>query len=87
MTAATLDGPGEYGGEGRGVSGIELARGETLADGSAGRKDEPPSLYSMSGERYLEVSRGRRSCAFGFRLKVAAYLATAAVSCDVTVLQ
>ena len=27
-------------GEGRGVSGIELARGETLALGSAGRKDE-----------------------------------------------
>ena len=27
-------------GEGRGVSGIELARGETLALGSTGRKDE-----------------------------------------------
>ena len=29
------------------MSGIELARGETLALGIAGRKDEPPSLYSM----------------------------------------
>ena len=54
------------------MSGIELARGETLADGSAGRKDEPPSLYSMSGERYLEVAGAALSV---FRLRVGAYLA------------
>ena len=39
------------------MSGIELARGETLADGSAGRKDEPPSLYSMLNV-YRELMKG-----------------------------
>ena len=39
------------------MSGIELARGETLADGNAGRKDEPPSLYSMLNV-YRELMKG-----------------------------
>ena len=39
------------------MSGIELARGETLALGSAGRKDEPPSLYSMLNV-YRELMKG-----------------------------
>ena len=47
------------------MSGIELARGETLADGSAGRKDEPPSLYSMLNV-YRELMKGiARSPDFG----------------------
>ena len=48
------------------MSGIELARGETLALGSAGRKDEPPSLYSMLNV-YRELMKGiARSPDFGF---------------------
>ena len=48
------------------MSGIELARGETLADGSAGRNDEPPSLYSMSVNVYRELMKGiARSPDFG----------------------
>ena len=39
------------------MSGIELARGETLALGSAGRNDEPPSLYSMLNV-YRELMKG-----------------------------
>ena len=47
------------------MSGIELARGETLALGSAGRKDEPPSLYSMLNV-YRELMKGiARSPDFG----------------------
>ena len=44
---------------------VELARGETLADGSAGRNDEPPSLYSMLNV-YRELMKGiARSPDFG----------------------
>ncbi len=57
------------------MSGIELARGETLALGSAGRKDEQPSLYSMLNV-YRELMKGiARSPDFGFRLVLRTSLA------------